>query len=139
MLWLINLGYTASASDAPTPEPAPEATQKPAGRKRRRLVVEIDGRDFQVSSADEAIALLQRAKEFAVAQIEQSRAKPATVRPGIQRPRIKTAAPELRQAVQQARQEITSLYDAAIRDFEIAALLAKADEEEEEALIRLLM
>ena len=47
---------------------------------------------------------------------------------------------ERRHRLQQARDEITSLYDDAIRDLEIRALMARADEDdEEETLIRFLM
>jgi hypothetical protein len=126
---------------APTPEPEPEATQKPAGRlkPRRKLLVEIDGRDFEVSSPEEAISLLERAKTLAQEAIEKTFSVPTRVKPGIDRPRIRTREPELRPIVQKARDEITQIYDSAIRDFEIRALMAKAEEEEEEALIRLLM
>lgn len=123
-------------------EPEPEATQKPAGRprrKRRRYYVEIDGQEFEVSGADEAAVLLSRAREVAQTAIEKARAAPVRINHGLSRPRIKTADPELAPIVAQARREILDLYDEAIRDLEIKALMAKADEEEEEALIRLLM
>jgi hypothetical protein len=121
--------------------PEPISENKGAGKpkRRRRYVVEIDGRDFEVSGPDEAVALLGRAKEVAAQQIEKALAAPTRISRGIPRPRIATAAPELKQVVAQARREITSLYDQATRDLEIAALLRKADEEEEENLIRLLM
>jgi hypothetical protein len=126
---------------APEPEPEPEPTQRAAGRRRRkeRFFVEIDGQEFEVSSPFEALSLLARAKEMAVAQIEKARASPVRVAHGIKHPRIRTDAPALRSVVQQARKEITSLYDAAIRDFEIAALMQAAEDEEEETIIRLLM
>lgn len=109
-------------------------------KRRRRYYVEIDGQEFEVSGPAEAESLLARAKDVAQAQVEKARASPVRVATGIKRPRIETASPELKAVVRQARQEITELYDAAIRDFEIAALLAKkAEDEEEEALIRLLM
>lgn len=143
MLWLINLGYTASpAGAAPEPEPAP--AQRHAGRKRRlrRLFVEIDGQDFEVENVDQAVALLDRAKELAVKQIAQTRAQPVRVEQGVQikRPSIRTDSDELRPLVRQKREEIVQLYDALARDLEIQYLMAKADEEdEEETLIRFLM
>jgi len=120
---------------------APVSENKGAGRKRRRrrLIVEIDGREFEVSSPSEALSLLEQAKDVAQAQVAKARAAPVRIARGIQRPRIRTAAPELKQIVAQARKEIVSLYDGLARDVEIAALMAKANEEEEEALIRLLM
>jgi hypothetical protein len=124
---------------APEPEPEPESTQKPAGRRRRRYVVEIDGQDFEVSSPAEAKTLLDRAKAVTEAAIEKARAIPTRVRPGIDRPRIRTRDPELAPIVSKALIEIGEIYDSAVRDLEIRALMRRADEEEEEALIRLLM
>ena len=125
----------------PSP-PEPESTQKPAGRKRprRKLLVEIDGRDFEVSGLEEARALLAQAKQIAAAAIEKARKSPVRVQRGIPRPRITTSAPALKQVVAQASQEIGSLFDALSRDFEIAALMRKQFEDaEEEALIHFLM
>lgn len=118
-----------------------EAPKTGAGRKRRkrRQYVEIDGQEFEVASPAEAMELLARARDVAKAQIEKARAAPIRVNRGIARPRITTQSPELKAVVKQARDEITSLYDAAIRDFEIAALMRAAEDEEEEELIRLLM
>jgi hypothetical protein len=123
------------------PQPEPESTQKPAGRsKRRRYFVEIDGQEFEVSNPDEAAVLLERARTVAVKAIEKARAAPIRIDQGIQRPRINTKSVELKPIVRQARKEILSLYDEAIRDIEIRALMARADEEdEEEAIIRFLM
>lgn len=123
----------------------PVSENKGAGRRKRRkrYLVEIDGQDFEVSSLGEAEALLDRAKEVAAKAIEKASQAPTRIapgRPGISRPVIRTAAPELRAAIQRASQEIGALYDSARRDLEIAALMAKQiEDEEEEALIRLLM
>jgi predicted nucleic acid-binding protein len=126
--------------EAAEPPPEPEATQKPAGRKRRRrLLVEIDGQEFEVSSPSEALSLLARAREVAQAQVEKARKAPVRIASGVARPRIRTGSPELRIVVDQARSEILSLYDGLERDIEIAALMQAADEEEEETIIRLLM
>lgn len=106
-------------------------------KKRRKQYVEIDGQDFEVSGPEEAIALLERAKALVTQAIEKTQTS-VRVRPGITRPRIRTTDPELRPIIRQAQADITKLYDDAIRDFEIRALMAQADEEEE-AIIRLLM
>jgi hypothetical protein len=110
-------------------------------KRRRRYVVEIDGQDFEVSGPEEARALLERAKvvaETAIAKAQTTRVAPG--RPSFNRPVIRTPDAELRPLVVEARNEITDLYDQAIRDLEIAALMRKRiEDEEEEALIQLLM
>lgn len=140
--------FTVTASNAfgDTPSNAfdVEVAKKDSGagrpkRPRRRLLVEIDGQDFEVSSAEEASILLARAKALATQAIEKARKAPVRIDRGIQRPRISTPDPELIPVVQQARQEIRSLYDELSMELEIAALMRKRDEEEEEAIIRLLM
>lgn len=140
--------YTVTASNAfgDTPSNAfdVEVAKKDSGagrpkRPRRRLLVEIDGQDFEVSSPEEAQVLLARAKQVATQAIEKARKAPVRVDRGIQRPRISTPDPELIPVVKQARQEIRSLYDEFSMELEIAALMRKRDEEEEEAIIRLLM
>jgi hypothetical protein len=128
----------STPSNAFNVEVAAKNTGAGRTKKRRRLFVEIDGQDFEVGSAEEAIQLLNQAKQVAVAQIE--RAAAIRISSGIPRPKITSKSPELKQVVSKARKEITSLYDQAIRDFEIAALMAAAEQEdEEEALIRFLM
>lgn len=141
--------YTVTASNAfgDTPSNAfdVEVAKKDSGagrpkRPRRRLLVEINGEDFEVSSAEEARVLLAQAKQIAEKAIEKARTAPLRVRRGISRPRISTPAPELKQVVAEARQDIVSLFDGLARDLEIAALMRKQfEDEEEEALIRFLM
>lgn len=121
---------------------APASTGAGRKRRRRRLVVEIDGQDFEVESVDQAVALLERAKEVAVKQIAKARTAPLRVErgTGIKRPSIRTDSEPLRELVRQKRAEIVSLYDVLLRDLEIQHLIAKADEDdEEETIIRLLM
>jgi hypothetical protein len=109
-------------------------------RPKRRLLVEIDGQDFEVSTEEEAGVLLERAKQVATAAIQKARTSPLRVNRGLQRPRITTEAPELRRVVAQARREIVSLYDQLSRDMEIAALMRRREEDqEEEAILRFLM
>jgi hypothetical protein len=143
--------FTVTATNAfgSTPSNAfdVEVAKKDSGagrpkRPRRRLLVEINGQDFEVSSEDEARVLLAQAKEIATKAIEKARKAPARVTRGIQRPRITTTAPELTQVVAEARQDIVGLFDGFARDLEIAALMRKRleeQDEEEEALIRFLM
>lgn len=109
-------------------------------RPRRRLLVEINGEDFEVSSPEEAQVLLAQAKQIAEQAIEKARKAPVRVTRGVQRPRITTTAPELKQVVAEARREIVDLFDGLARDMEIAALMRKmAEQDEEDDLIRLLM
>lgn len=108
-------------------------------RPRRRLLVEINGQDFEVSSADEARVLLDQARQVAAAAIQKARKASVRVPGGVPRPRIVTEAPELKQVVADARRDIVSLFDGFARDLEIAALMRKRFEDEEDDLIRLLM
>lgn len=131
------------SQSAVEPQPELESTQKPAGRPkrpRRRMLVEIDGQDFEVSSAEEARVLLEQARKIATKAIQKARETPLRVSRGIPRPRITTEAPELRQVVAQARRDIGDLYDGLSRDMEIAALMRRREEDqEEEAILRFLM
>lgn len=116
-----------------------------AGRPRRqvrRVVVEIDGEDFIVNSEEEAIALLDKAKEEAeeVAKVQIQRAakaaerKPRKVitdaRKTLVLPEIK--APGLEEYVSQVLSEIQDSYSSAMRTIEVAALLRKRDRDEED-------
>ncbi len=133
-----NLGFAWGASDYVPPEP--EVTQKHAGRakRRRRYFVEIDGQEFDVSGPEEAKDLLDKAKALALQTIE-TQSNATTIKPGIKVPKIRTPNAELVPVVKQAREEIRDLYEELRRDLEIRFLMARADEEEEEAIIRLLM
>lgn len=119
------------------------ATSTGAGRSKRskrrkhRYFVEIDGQDFEVESVEEAKELLTKAKSLATQVVQEKR---ATVVPqGIRVPQIRTPNKELVPIVKQYREDIRDLYDDLKRDLEIRALMAEADEAEEEAIIRLLM
>ena len=115
--------------------------ETPAGRKRRKYAVEIDGQTFVTESLDEARSLLERARAIAEPKAMESarlvvekairRAKRVA---GIQKPKIQ-APPELREEVRAVRK----VYDDALRDAEIALLLAlKAEQDDEEALLLLI-
>lgn len=134
-------GLTYSGGPAPAPAPA----QKGAGRSRRRRphVVEIDGEDFIVGSAEEAQELLERAKEEAaqVAKVAIERASKVRNRPvrkvladarkAMQVPAI-DAPPDLEAYADQITRQIESLYADALRTIEIAALIAKREREDED-------
>lgn len=132
------------------PEPEPEPSQRPAGRKRRRrYIVSIDGRDFEVDSAAEALNLLERAK--AIAQKAAAEAAKQVLRrkvrsgrkPTVQlrKPEIRTDAPVADAQLMELRQEIAAIYDRAAVDAEIGYLflkLLREEQDEEDALIVLL-
>ncbi len=116
-----------------------------AGRPRRqvrRVVVEIDGKDFIVNSEEEAIALLDKAKEEAeaLAKVQVQRAAKATVRKPrkviadarktLAVPTIK--APGLEEYVSKIMDDIRDTYASSMRTIEVAALLRKRDRDEED-------
>lgn len=128
-------------AQSPAAPAAPDESQTPAGRskrRRRRYFVEIDGQEFDVSGPEEARELLEKAKSLATQVVETQR-NSIVIKPGIKVPQIRTPNKELVPIVKQARQEIRDLYEDVKRDLEIRYLLAKAEQEEEEAIIRLLM
>lgn len=109
-------------------------------RKQRRMVVEVDGEMFEVSSIVEAEQLLARATEVAEQQIAKA---PLKKRVTLVReiPQIKTDVPILRPVVMEARQRIRKVYEDAARDAEIARLLMQRvrEEDEEDALLALML
>lgn len=149
MLWLINLDFAASGSDAP-PAPAP-TTQTPAGRSRRRqrFVIEIDGQYFEVGSEAEALAILAQARALAekAAQAKADdiveRATPKVLqarvvkRVSIKTPKVQ-ASKELKEAVQETRIAIERVYRTASDTAELRLLLALAEFEEDEEEVLLL-
>jgi hypothetical protein len=129
------------------PVAAPEAeTVTPAGRRRRRHYVEIDGQQFDVADAQEALQLLNRARALAevaaeskAKKVEAKAARAAKPRPiRIQPPRI-TASPELAIDLGPIRRDIERIYDSAAAVAELRLLLLRAIEEDEEEAILLLM
>ena len=145
--WLSNLDFAASASDTPITPPADEPYPKPAGRiRRRRYLVEIDDRTFEVESPEHAYSLLERAAEMArahaktiVAPIAQRRV--ATNRPvPTPTPAISADAPELSEIVREARKRITDIYRKALVEEEIRLRLeSKLKEEDDDDDILLLL
>lgn len=120
------------------------ATQQPAGRpskdrRRRRRVVEVDGRIYSVNSDDEAQQLLDTVRQQAEEKAEQAvkRAAQAAKRPArkviadarkaLVVPKI--AAPGLEDYAERVVSEIAEAYASAMRSVEIAALLRKREQE----------
>lgn len=136
--------------------PEPSSGPTPAGRAkrvRRRYVVEIDGKDFEVGSPDEALDLLQKAKEQAeeLAAKAVERASKAIRRPtrkiisdakrAMPVPDI-VAPPEIADVAGAVLEQIRSIYADAMQSVEISALMAKRDREieqdDEEVLLLLI-
>ena len=129
----------------PVPEPTPD-TGAGKSRRKRRHYVEIDGQQFDVANANEALQLLNRARALAevaaetkAKKVEAKAARAQKPRPiRIQTPKI-TASPELGLDLSQIRQDIARIYDSAAAEAELRVLLLRALEEDEEESILLLM
>jgi len=131
---------------------APVTTETPAGRPRRyREIyrVSIDGRKFEFRSLADAIAFLEKAKAAAAKlAAETSRKATDAQRESVKRvppPRLKVpeigiSSRELRKAAAETKREIEVIYQAAVRDAEIAMLmeLNRRAEDDDEALTWLL-
>lgn len=137
--------FTASAT---AEQPADtSAKQKGAGKskaKRKKYIVEIDGEDFRVESPTEAQRLLDRAREVAEEAVELVKEVPKKARPNLKSPRIRVRGEgEDLQAivsiVAKTRDDIRRLYRDASRTAEIAALLRKQLEDDEEDAITVLL
>jgi hypothetical protein len=126
--------------------------ETPAGRgrrRRRRYIVEVDGREFATDSAAEAVALLERAAELArvaaekaaEAQVERQlpraritgRANPVTLTP----PTV-AGPPELAPELERARARIDAAYAQAALEAELALLLKLQQERDDEETLLLL-
>ncbi len=137
------------------PDPEPEQlTQTPAGSSRskhkakKRYFVEIDGQQFAVSDASQAVELLQRARAIAESQAEQKAAvaeKRLKAKPRIPVVRLGTpvisVSPELRKDAAPLIADIERLYAKAAEIAELRLLMAKqlADEQDEEDALLLLI
>jgi hypothetical protein len=129
--------------------PPPAGRTSPAKRKRRRYLVEIDGREFEVESIEQARAILDRAKELArqVAEekaerivVERIDSKPPRGKPiHIPVPQITTEDVELQPVVQQARKALIKIYRDAMIEAELRLRLAREQlEEDDEDIVMLL-
>jgi hypothetical protein len=126
-------------------------TEQPAGRPRRyrsrRLVVEIDGQDFEVGSEAEARELLDRAKALAEEVAEEAvehqvkRVKRKKRAAPVQIPVITTEEPELKSLVSTYRDDIEAIYRQIAIDAEIRELMRRKlrDEDEDDAITALLL
>lgn len=145
LLWILNLDFAASGADAPPP--TPDTTQKPAGRKRRRYEVEIDGRVFAVESVAHARALLEQAREVALRTAPQVALQVAQERVRTSRP-VHTPSPlitsdayEIRSLIKDYRKSITDIYRKAAIDAEIQLRLEaklRAEDDDEDDILLLL-
>lgn len=153
--WGVSWGGTTGswlaswASTFVPPQPPEVAAITPAGRKTRhkRFYVEIDGQHFEVDGPEHARALFDRAHDIAAAHAQEIAAKAvqSTRKTGkrpiaLPTPRITSPNPELREVVQAARKQINDLYRSTAIDTELALLMARQLEleDEEEAILLLL-
>lgn len=131
------------------------ARQAGAGKsrsKKRRYTVEVNGEEYSVESAEEALAVLNNAKEAAqeAADLALTRAVKATKRPlrkvladarkTMEAPHI-VAPPAFEFLVDDIARQIDEIYSRTINSIEIAARLAiqrRAEEEDDEDILLLL-
>ncbi len=145
----VPLTYT-NASGQEFPDSPPGQKRLEAGRKRRRHQVEIDGEVYEADSEAEAIYILEKVKEeaLAAAQLARERALRAEKRPfrkvmqdakkALVTPEIETDI-ELTDSAKVIMAEIDELYRNTLQTIEIAALLRKQEEDEEEAILLMLV
>jgi gas vesicle protein len=126
--------------------------QTPAGKPRRRkkTEVEIDGQIYHVETKEDAARLLETAKQAAeeLAALAIERASKAERRPtrkvladarkALQVPVI-DADEDLQSEVEALQQEIADIYTQALQTVEIAALMRKAEIEEDDEDVLLLL
>ena len=153
-----SIDAAAGASTAATlasPATAPETSGGGIPRRlrrRQRYVVEIDGEEFVVDTPDQALELLNKAKQEAKELAEKAvkRAAAATKRPtrkviadarrALSTPEIK-APPELMDVAASVMESIQATYKEALQAVEIAAWMAKRDadiERDDEDILLLL-
>jgi hypothetical protein len=118
----------------------PVTTQTPAGRhKYRRYYVEIDGQQFQVDSVEDAVEILEKAKQIAQGSTAKAAAAMAVrraVKVGdipqpLRIPRIR-ADKELEDVVISARKELESIYANALLEAELKQRLTMRKREEDD-------
>ena len=151
--WLLNADFAGGGAASPTPSPA-ATTPTPAGVSRQkqrteRYYVEIDGQRFFVKSAEDARQLLDQARAIAERQAEEKGERTTKVltrkaRKGVV-PKVEISAPsinvspELRADLVPVIDDIQRLYRQAAELAEMRLLMLKAqlDEEEEDLLLLL--
>jgi hypothetical protein len=119
--------------------------------KRRRYRLSIDGEEFDVRSPEEAQALLEQARQLAQERAETAlqRANKAKgrrkteilkdARKALPEPRIEVDDQALQAMVQTMVGEISALYRSTLQAIEISALLRRVEQDEEDALLALLL
>ena len=137
-------GYVLAPSRGVTPAGNPVK-----GKGRKRTTVVIDDEEFEVSGPEEALALLEQAKEAAKEQAatvldRASKAEKKPARKVLQDARKSLTTPEIegpeeiQAQIDTMKREIAELYESALKTVEIGTLLRRQEEEEEEALLLLL-
>ncbi len=132
--------------------PVVTSTQTPAGSSRRkqsrRTYVEIDGQQFEVRSAQEAVELLNRARALAEREAEATANEAAATANKVSRgtkvapvkveaPTI-VAPPDMRDELAPIIADIQRLYAKAAETAELRLLMQLAMQEEEDELLLLL-
>lgn len=132
--------------------PVPVSTQRGAGKSKRKkyekkYVVEVDGNEFVVETKEEAEELLAQAKQVAeelLADAQAAAEKKKTALRTPKAPKIRVRGPvgdelnELVSVVSEGREAIRDLFEA-MRDQEIAYLIRKSEEDDEEDAITALL
>lgn len=141
-------GYAPTVSNGEVVE---VKRQTGAGRPRRRqrVVIAIDGEDFVVESEEEAVALLDQAKEAAQEKAEQAIKRAAAARKREPRKVLADARKALEVPTITAEgmsdyaaetvAAIEELYRSAMRTIEVAAMLSRRDRDEEDEEVLLLL
>lgn len=136
-----NLGFAWGAGEYVPP--APEVTQNPAGKPKRKHLyyVEIDGQIFHAEDASHALAILDHAADLAYKaasrEAEAVAAKIKTARRiGLAVPRIKTDAPI---DLKPFRERIKTAYRNAAVDAELRMHMALAQAREDEEVAAMLL
>jgi hypothetical protein len=121
-----------------------------AGKKRkRRYTIEIDGNEFEVDSYEQAVALLEQAREAAqpLAQQTARRAEKRIRRRGkqvaisLETPTISTPDLALQELVANYREKLRRIYEQAAQSSELRELLRRkfAEEDESDAEVLLIL
>jgi hypothetical protein len=122
----------------------PDQGQTPAGRRRRTVDiyrVRVDGQVFEFKTYEAAVAFLEQAKAFALAQAQALTRKATELTeplPTLKKPVISFNTRELRAKAAETTREIEVIYRQALIDAEIAMIFAldkRADEEEDTILL----
>ncbi len=119
-------------------------TEVQAGRNLRAVqyIFTIDGKEFATPSLQQAVDLLNQAKDLArrhALEVARAATEKSPQAPKIKLPRITGSGP-VKELVLEVRKEIKAIYESALRDAEISMLMElqkRADEEEDTWLMLL--